>query len=121
MKARSSKLDTRAKDAFKAEIMRWAERIDVRPKRVQVQRMTTKWASCSPSGRLCFAADLLDQPAAFREAVIVHELLHLIVPNHGKLFKGMFRAYLPEAHRTVGFDSLLRRSQTGRSKRICKT
>ena len=25
----------------------------------------------------------------------VHELLHLKVPNHGKLFKSLLRAYLP--------------------------
>jgi predicted metal-dependent hydrolase len=27
--------------------------------------------------------------------VIVHELLHLKVRNHGKLFKSLLRAYLP--------------------------
>ena len=27
--------------------------------------------------------------------VIVHELLHLRVANHGKLFKSLIRAYLP--------------------------
>jgi predicted metal-dependent hydrolase len=34
-------------------------------------------------------------PPAFREYVIVHELLHLKVPNHGKLFKSLLRAYIP--------------------------
>jgi predicted metal-dependent hydrolase len=38
---------------------------------------------------------LLDEPASFREVVIVHELLHLLVPNHGKLFKSLMNAYLP--------------------------
>jgi len=33
---------------------------------------------------------------AFREYVIVHELLHLKVPNHGKLFKTLLRAYIPD-------------------------
>jgi predicted metal-dependent hydrolase len=28
------------------------------------------------------------------EYVIVHELLHLNVPNHGKLWKSLMRAYL---------------------------
>ncbi|MCZ7583330.1 MAG: M48 family metallopeptidase [Deltaproteobacteria bacterium] len=95
MTARKKKPDPQEKEDFKADIRRWADRINVKPKRVQVQSMTKKWASCSPSGRLTFAADLLDQPASFREAVIVHELLHLIVPNHGKLFKSMMGAYVP--------------------------
>jgi len=81
--------------AFKAVVHRWASRIGVRPKRVQVQRMTTKWASCSTSGRLCFSRDLLSEGAAFQEVVIVHELLHLRVPNHGTLFKSLMTALVP--------------------------
>lgn len=57
--------------------------------------MTRKWASCSPLGRLTFAADLLGQPSRFQTAVIVHELLHLAVPNHGPLFRSLMRAHLP--------------------------
>ena len=101
MKAGGTRATMEAKRAFKSELQRWAERINVKPRRVQIQRMTRKWASCSPSGRLCFAADLLDQPADFREAVMVHELVHLIVPNHGKLFKSMMRAYVPGWESTV--------------------
>jgi predicted metal-dependent hydrolase len=36
--------------------------------------------------------------------VIVHELLHLRVRNHGKLFRSLVNAHLP------GSESLLRRS-----------
>jgi predicted metal-dependent hydrolase len=36
----------------------------------------------------------LSRPADFRRAVIVHELLHLKVPNHGRLFKALLKAYL---------------------------
>ncbi|MBI3985427.1 MAG: M48 family metallopeptidase [Lentisphaerae bacterium] len=45
-------------------------------------------------GRISFSADVLAQPRRFREFVIVHELLHLKVPNHGKLFKSLLKAYL---------------------------
>ena len=58
--------------------------------------MRRKWASCSTAGTVSFSLDLLAQPAPFREYVIVHELLHLKVPNHGKLFKSLLRAYLPD-------------------------
>lgn len=73
----------------------WASKIGVSPKRVQIQRMTKKWASCSTSGRVCLSRDLLVEDIAFQEVVIVHELLHLLVPNHGKLFKSLMKAYLP--------------------------
>jgi hypothetical protein len=88
--------------AFKAEVRRWAARIGVEPKRVQIQSMTTKWASCSPAGRICFNSDLLWESGAFREVVIVHELLHLLVPNHGKLFRSLMAAYLPGWEKTGG-------------------
>ena len=93
---RDKRLPTLDAAALKAEVRRWASKIGVQPKRIQIQRMTRKWASCSPAGRVCFSSDLLREDAAFREVVIVHELLHLIVPNHGKLFKSMLNAYLPD-------------------------
>lgn len=79
---------------FKADVARWAERINVTPRRVQVQLMTRKWASCSTAGTVTFSFDLLDEPASFREYVIVHELLHLLVPNHGKVFRALLRSYI---------------------------
>jgi predicted metal-dependent hydrolase len=57
--------------------------------------MTRKWASCSPGGVVTFSLDLLEQPRDLGEAVIVHELLHLKVPNHGPVFRSLMRAYLP--------------------------
>ena len=56
--------------------------------------MKRKWASCSSKGRLTFSPEPLRQPAAFRREAIVHELLHLKVPNHGPLFRSLLRAYL---------------------------
>ena len=71
--------------------------------------MSRKWASCSTRGRVTFANDLLAQPEEFRREVIVHELLHLKVPNHGPLFRALLLAHLS------GTDSLLRRSARGAS------
>jgi predicted metal-dependent hydrolase len=83
-----------AVEAFKTQVRAWAQRIGVEPAEVRVRPMTCKWASCSSLGRLTFDAGLLSQPEAFRDEVIVHELLHLKVPNHGKLFKSLLRSYL---------------------------
>jgi predicted metal-dependent hydrolase len=84
-----------AKEQFKSEVARWAAIMKVKPAQIRIQRMTTKWASCSSKGRVCFSADLLQEPRAFQKYVIVHELLHLQVPNHGKLFKSLMNAYFP--------------------------
>jgi len=81
-------------EVFKAEVKAWAKRIKVEPKEIHIRPMKRKWASCSSKGRLTFDTDLLRQPADFRKEAIVHELLHLKVPNHGKLFRSLMKAYL---------------------------
>ena len=95
MKTSRHRAPDRAK-TLKGHVSQWASRIGVRPLRVQIQLMTKKWASCSPSGRICLSKDILTVDRAFQQVVIVHELLHLRVNNHGKLFKGLMSAYLPE-------------------------
>jgi predicted metal-dependent hydrolase len=82
-------------EEFKTTARAWAERIRVKPARIQVQRMTQKGASCSPGGVVTFSVDLLSEDRAFGEAVIVHELIHLKVPNHGPVFRSLLKAYLP--------------------------
>ncbi|MDD2471704.1 MAG: M48 family metallopeptidase [Dehalococcoidales bacterium] len=79
---------------FRADVVTWAKRIGVEPKEIRIRLMKNKWASCSSNGRLTFNSELLHEPAAFRREAIVHELLHLKIPNHNKLFKSLMRAYL---------------------------
>ena len=84
------------KDILKAEVSAWANHIEVSPKEIHIRPMKNKWGSCSSKGRLTFSSDLLNQDADFRKKVIIEELLHLRVPNHGKLFKALFNAYCDE-------------------------
>jgi predicted metal-dependent hydrolase len=79
---------------LRAEIATWAKRMGVVPKEVHLRPMKRKWASCSRNGRLTFDTALLSQPAAFRAEVVVHELLHLKVRNHGPVFRSLLRVYL---------------------------
>ncbi len=81
---------------FKRRVEVWAVKIGVKPQRVSIQEMRNKWASCSTAGRVYFSKDLLQQGAAFQDSVIAHELLHLLVPNHGALFKSLLMAYFPK-------------------------
>jgi predicted metal-dependent hydrolase len=87
-------------EVFRRAVRSWAVRLQVEPTGIYVQGMTTKWGSCSSKGRLCFAKDLLSKPSDFRTAVIVHELLHLAVRNHGRLFSSLMSAYVPDWRRT---------------------
>ena len=58
--------------------------------------MTRKWGSCSTSGIVTLALDLADQDPGFRDFVIAHELLHLRIPNHGRLFKALMAVHVPD-------------------------
>ena len=81
---------------FKNRVDSWAAKIRVKPQQVRLQKMTRKWASCSSRGWICFSEDLLREPETFQDYVIVHELLHLKVRNHGKLFKSLLSTHLPK-------------------------
>ncbi len=82
-------------DEFRWCVRHWATRMGVRAPQIHLRRMTTKWASLSTSGRLTLNSELLDLPREWGEFVIVHELVHLLVPNHGKIFKSFLHAYMP--------------------------
>ena len=74
----------------------WAVRISVKTPQIHLRPMRTKWASLSTSGRMTLNTDLLDLPKELGEFVIVHELVHLLIPNHGRVFKSFMYAYMPD-------------------------
>jgi predicted metal-dependent hydrolase len=70
-------------------------KLRVMPRVVRVQRMTRKWGSCSTAGTITLAIDLDEESETFQDFVIAHELLHLKVPNHSRLFKALMTAHVP--------------------------
>jgi predicted metal-dependent hydrolase len=89
------RITTSEQQALKHRVERWTTKLKVKPRRVRIQQMTRKWGSCSSGGAVTLAADLTAQDEGFQEFVIVHELLHLRIPNHGRLFKALMSAYVP--------------------------
>lgn len=81
-------------ESFKKSVIAWAETCGVEVREIHLRKMKTKWASCSSRGRLTFDRAMLRQPKSERTRIIVHELLHLKYPNHGKMFKALLKAYL---------------------------
>ena len=82
-------------DDIKWAVRHWATRMSVKVNQIHLRLMKNKWASMSTSGRLTLNTELLQLPKELGEFVIVHELVHLLVPNHGKVFKMFMFAYLP--------------------------
>ena len=94
------------KQEFKVRVFDWAGRLDVQVRSLAVRPMSNKWASCSTAGNLNFNAELLSMDRKVGDYVIVHELLHFSVPNHGKLWKSLMRAHLGDYET---FDRKLKR------------
>ena len=79
---------------FKARVREFAKKMDIEVKALAIRPMKNKWASCSTDGNLNFNKELLDMEKEIGDYVIVHELLHFNIPNHGKLWKSLMTAYL---------------------------
>lgn len=98
------------KQEFKARILECAEKLGVQTRSIAVQPMKNKWASCSTSGNFRFNSELLNLDREIGDYVIVHELLHFRVPNHGRLWKSLMKAHLGD------FESI-----EAKLKKIAKT
>lgn len=85
---------------FRTKVKIWSKKIKVLPYDVKLERMSKKWGYCTSDGVIYFNSELLFLDEEIQDFVIVHELLHLKVSNHGRLFKSLMAAYLPE-HRNI--------------------
>jgi len=84
------------KTGLKEHVRHRAGKLDARVTPITMRPMKTKWASCSTAGCLTFDSALLMFREEVQDYVIVHELLHFHIPNHGKLWKSLTRAHLGE-------------------------
>lgn len=82
--------------------MHWAVQLKVNPRVVQIRDMRRKWGSCSSAGTISLAWDLTREAPNFQDYVLVHELLHLRIPNHGRLFKALMSAHVPRWRQHAG-------------------
>lgn len=57
--------------------------------------MRHKWGSCSSKGVITLSDDLIEAEPGFQDFVIVHELLHLKLTTHGRVFKALMSAHVP--------------------------
>lgn len=80
---------------LKRKVSAWGVTLKASPRIIRIQPMKKKWGSCSRAGIITLASDLIDQDVKFQDFVIVHELLHLRLENHTRLFKALMTMYVP--------------------------
>ena len=94
---------------FAAErVPRYAAEMGVAPAGVKITSAVTRWGSCSGKNRLCFSYRIALLPPEAAEYVVVHELAHIRVKNHGPGFYAEVARYLPDYRRRI---ALLKRAQ----------
>ncbi len=66
---------------------------------IVVRKMKTLWGSCNPSkGKITLNEYLLKADIRCIQYVILHELTHLIYPNHSKEFYDFLTIHMPDWH-----------------------
>lgn len=84
------------RDAVPALLAKWEPLLKVKAHKVFVQRMKTKWGSCTPElGYIRLNTDLAKKPIECLEYIVVHELVHLLEPTHNQRFIDLMDLYLP--------------------------
>ena len=78
-------------------IVKWEPLMGVKVQKFFVQKMKTKWGSCSPaSSSIRLNTDLAKKPPECLEYIVVHEMTHLLEPTHNSRFVNLMDQFMPK-------------------------
>ena len=78
-------------------ITKWEGLMHVEVRDFYIQRMKTKWGSCSNEARtIRLNAELAKKPRQCLEYIVVHEMAHLIEPTHNARFVALMDQFMPK-------------------------
>ena len=63
---------------------------------IRYRFLKRRWGNCDPDGIITFNIELVKAPIQCIDYVIVHELCHLVYPNHDKAFYDLLAKTIPE-------------------------
>ncbi len=78
-------------------IPKWEEITGLMSSSYQTRYMKTRWGTCNHKTRkIWLSTELAKKPIECIEYVILHEIIHLQIPNHGDEFKELMTEYMPD-------------------------
>lgn len=77
---------SRALERLQDKTHRYAKQIGVSPAGISVRSFKSRWGSCDKKGEVVFNWNIIKAPHSIVDYVVIHELCHLIHPNHSKVF-----------------------------------
>lgn len=81
---------------LQSKVPYWSKITSIPYKEFKVNDATSKFGSCIPSKKvLHFSSRLIMLPEDKIDAIVVHELCHIIHPNHSKKFYNLVKEYIP--------------------------
>jgi len=85
------------KEVVSVLIMKWEPLMGVKVEKFFVQKMKTKWGSCSPGSKsIRLNTDLAKKPPECLEYIVVHEMTHLLEPTHNSRFVTLMDQFMPK-------------------------
>jgi predicted metal-dependent hydrolase len=84
-----------ARRLLTAEVAAAAAILSVRPTAISIRDPRTRWGSCTSAGRLSFSWRLVLAPPEVLRYVAVHEVCHMLEPNHQPPFWALVERTLP--------------------------
>jgi predicted metal-dependent hydrolase len=66
------------------------------PGPVNVRKMKRRWGTCHSNGAIWFNRELIKKEQDLIDYVIIHELCHLVHPNHGKEYYALLGRIIPD-------------------------
>ena len=63
---------------------------------LKIRRMNARWGSCTPKGDILLNPEIIKAPSKCIEYVVIHEMCHLIHPNHGRAFYDLQKKMMPD-------------------------
>lgn len=95
-KAQRSEAVARLDAIVKPLVEAYSGRMGVKPSAISYKAIKSRWGSCnSRSGHINLSIYLLLLPEWCIEHVVVHEMAHLLVPNHSAAFYALMDRYFP--------------------------
>lgn len=84
-----------AKQILPPRIAAFAAAMGVTYKRIWIRDLKYRWGSCTPGGTLTFNWRILQAPMIVVNYLVVHELAHVLEPNHSKDFLNFVAVHVP--------------------------
>lgn len=85
-----------AKEKLTPKVIAFAKKIGVEYNKILISDIRLRWGSCTPKNNININYRIIKAPSFVSNYIIVHELAHLLVPNHTKDFWQIVKTAYPK-------------------------